>query len=185
MRVNAVGWQRTAPNPDTYVPNPHSVSDPLGLKPVDESDPTWGGRVKYKGLDRLGRAKGVEALLTPSMTGGTTNPRIDPAGWVSNGLFNRAHLLGAQLGGSNKDPRNFVTMHRYANSPVMRDLETQVRKAVDKGETIRYRVTPHYDGRDLLPKGVTIEAYGNKGFKFKPKGSVSGTNILSICNKKK
>jgi RHS repeat-associated protein len=174
-----------SPNPDAYVPNPHSTSDPLGLSPVDESDPTWGGRVVYKKLDRLGRARGVEALLSSDMMGGKTDPKVDPAGWVTGQHYNRAHLLGAQLGGSNKDPRNFVTMHQYANTPVMRDLEGQVRKAVDNGEIIRYRVTPVYSGRSLLPKGVTIEAYGNKGFKFHPKGSVGGTNVLSICNKKR
>ncbi|SEM02865.1 DNA/RNA non-specific endonuclease [Streptacidiphilus jiangxiensis] len=174
-----------SPNPDAYVPNPHSSSDPLGLSAVDESDPSWGGRVVYKKLDRLGRARGVEALLSSDMMGGKTDPKVDPAGWVTGQGYNRAHLLGAQLGGSNKDPRNFVTMHQYANTPVMRDLEGQVRKAVDNGEIIRYRVTPVYSGRSLLPKGVTIEAYGNKGFKFQPKGSVGGTNVISICNKKR
>jgi RHS repeat-associated protein len=174
-----------APNPDAYVPNPHSASDPLGLSAVDESDPTWGGRVVYKKLDRLGRARGVEALLSSDMMGGRTDPKVDPAGWATGQGYNRAHLLGAQLGGSNRDPRNFVTMHQYANTPVMRDLEGQVRKAVDNGEIIRYRVTPVYSGRSLLPKGVTIEAYGNKGFKFQPKGSVGGTNVISICNKKR
>ncbi|MEV8100391.1 DNA/RNA non-specific endonuclease [Kitasatospora sp. NPDC085879] len=64
-----------------------------------------------------------------------------------SGRRNRdVHLLGAQLGGSNKDPRNFVTMHQYANTPAMRDFETQVRKAVDAGEIIRYRATPAYSG---------------------------------------
>ncbi|MFF2630905.1 DUF6531 domain-containing protein [Kitasatospora griseola] len=175
-----------APNPDTYVTNPHSLSDPLGLAAVDESDVSWGGRVTYEPVHpTLGRAQGVFAILDSSMMGGKTNPQYDPAGWVSGRGYNRAHLLGAQLGGSNKDPRNFVTMHQYANTPIMRDLEGQIRAAVDNGEIIRYRVTPVYDGNDLLPKGVTLEAHGNKGFQFQPKGSSTGTNILSICNKKK
>ncbi|MFE2283748.1 DNA/RNA non-specific endonuclease [Streptomyces sp. NPDC059443] len=55
--------------------------------------------------------------------------------------YNRAHLLGAQLGGSNYNPANFVTMHSYANSPVMRHIEKQVRDAVESGETIQYSAT--------------------------------------------
>jgi hypothetical protein len=119
------------------------------------------------------------------MIGGATGPKYDPPGWVKGKGYNRAHLLAAVLGGSNKDPRNFVTMHQYANTPVMRDFELQIRDAVKSGEIVQYRVTPHYDGNSVIPKGVTLEAYGNKGFQFKPKGSVSGTNILSICNKPK
>ncbi|MFF2819661.1 DUF6531 domain-containing protein [Kitasatospora cineracea] len=174
-----------APNPDTYVANPHSTSDPLGLAAVDENDVTWGGRVTYEPLDHLNRAKGVFAILDSTMMGGKTDPKYDPVGWATGKGYNRAHLLGAQIGGSNKDPRNFVTMHQYANTPIMRDLEGQIRKAVDAGEIIHYRVTPHYDRNELIPRGVTIEAYGNKGFQFQPKGSSSGTNTLSICNKKK
>ncbi|MFG2823355.1 DNA/RNA non-specific endonuclease [Kitasatospora sp. NPDC048365] len=142
-----------APNPDTYITNPHSVSDPLGLAAVDENDVTWGGRVTYQPTDHLGRAKGVFAILDSSMMGGKTNPQYDPVGWVTGRGYNRAHLLGAQLGGSNKDPRNFVTMHQYANTPIMRDLEGQVRKAVDAGEIVHYRVTPHYDGQRPPPQG--------------------------------
>ncbi len=72
-------------------------------------------------------------------------------------------LLGAQLGGLNTDPRNFVTMHQYANTPVMRGVERQVRKAVEDGQTVHYRVTPVYRGADPLPLGVTIEAQGSGG----------------------
>ncbi|MFI7300299.1 DNA/RNA non-specific endonuclease [Streptomyces sp. NPDC050121] len=55
-----------------------------------------------------------------------------------------AHDL-AQLGGSNADPRNFVTMHQYANTPVMRAVEGQVRRAVERGgQTVRYRVPPQF-----------------------------------------
>ncbi|WP_328793120.1 DNA/RNA non-specific endonuclease [Streptomyces sp. NBC_00273] len=77
--------------------------------------------------------------------------------------YNRAHLLAAQLGGSNWDPANFVTMHAYANSPVMRKIENQVRAAVEAGETIQYSVTPRYNGTDKIPTGVYIEAYGSNG----------------------
>ncbi|MFD5124727.1 hypothetical protein [Streptomyces sp. NPDC058385] len=40
------------------------------------------------------------------------------------------------IGGSNKDPLKFVTMHSYANSPVMRQVELQVRNAVRDNDEI-------------------------------------------------
>ncbi|WP_374404129.1 DNA/RNA non-specific endonuclease [Streptomyces sp. 35G-GA-8] len=85
----------------------------------DENDVTWGDRVHYRERGPGGRAQGVTVTLTRSMMGGKTGPGVDPAGWQSNKGYNRAHLLGAQIGGSNKDPRNFVTMHAYANRPKM------------------------------------------------------------------
>ncbi|KIF74862.1 type IV secretion protein Rhs [Streptomyces sp. 150FB] len=174
-----------APNPVAYVGNPHTQFDPLGLAPCDEKDVTWGGRVHYRRLGPGGRAQGVTATLTRSMMGGTTNPSVDPAGWESDKGYNRAHLLGAQIGGSNKDPRNFVTMHAYANSPIMRRYEGQVRKAVDKGEVIEYSATPVYQGDSVIPEGVWLEAQGSDGFQFMPKGATTGTNRVYIPNEPK
>lgn len=52
-------------------------------------------------------------------------------------------------------------MHRFANSPVMRKIEDQIREAVDKhGDTIEYTVTPIYrtnDPTDVIPLPLTIE----------------------------
>jgi len=121
---------------------------------------------------------------------GKTRPRVRVPGWVSGKGYNRTHLLAAQLGGSNKDPRNFVTMYEHANSPVMRALENQIREAVDKkGEIIEYTVTPVYttnDPNDLIPLGLTIEARGNMGFQFTPHGSkFGGVNEITILHRPK
>ncbi|AWK12899.1 DNA/RNA non-specific endonuclease [Streptomyces spongiicola] len=91
-------------------------------------------------------------------------PSVDPAGWQSGQGYNRAHLLAAVLGGANNDKRNFVTMHAYANSPVMRGFELRVRDAVKAGENILYRATPIYSGSNPLPLGVTLSGRGNAGF---------------------
>ena len=121
--------------------------------------------VIYGDLDEYGRATGVEALLTRDSIGGKTDPKVDPAGWVGGGKgeYHRAHLLGAQLGGSNTDPRNFVTMHAYANTPVMRSIEYQIRRAVEGGQTVRYSATPIYNGSELWPRAITIRAQGDGG----------------------
>lgn len=77
-------------------------------------------------------------------------------------------------------------MHRFANSPVMRKIEEQIREAVDKhGDTIEYTVTPIYrtnDPTDVIPLGLTIEARSNKGFTFTPYEGDSPTNIITIMN---
>ncbi|KPC78362.1 DUF6531 domain-containing protein [Streptomyces sp. NRRL S-4] len=177
-----------APNPAAYVDNPHALTDPLGLKPCDENDVTWGGRVRYGAPGPHGRATSMHATISGDMLGGKTKAQVDPAGWQSGMGYNRAHLLAAMIGGSNKDSRNFVTMHSYANSPIMRQVELQVRNAVrDDGETIQYSVTPIYaDNNAKIPLGVTIEAHGDNGFQMHPHGSTEGgTNALTIWNRKR
>lgn len=177
-----------APNPMAYVDNPYTLSDPLGLAPCDEADVTWGRRVQYGAPGPGGRATSMSATIGGDMTGGKTRPRVNVAGWVTGRNYNRTHLLGAQIGGSNRDPRNFVTMHRNANSPVMVAVENQIREAVDKGETIQYTVTPIYrtdDPSDVIPVAMTLEAHGNRGFTFQPYESDStatGVNHVTVLN---
>ncbi|MFJ3492991.1 DNA/RNA non-specific endonuclease [Streptomyces sp. NPDC086091] len=124
----------------------------------------------YGELDEHGRATGISVTLTAQNIGGTTDPSVDPAGWVRGMDYNRSHLWGAQLGGSNTDPRNFVTMHRYANHPVMRRLENRVRRAVEReGQTVQYSVTPLYSPHvgmgpaNPYPRAVLIRANGTGG----------------------
>ncbi|MEU9607997.1 RHS repeat-associated core domain-containing protein [Streptomyces sp. NPDC048057] len=173
-------------NPTAYVDNPLTLSDPLGLAPCDEADVSWGGRVIYGTPGPGGRATTMHATIGLDMTGGRTNPSAKVPGYQKYKKLNKTHLLGAQIGGSNKDARNFVTMHRYANSPVMRKIEDQIRKAVDDDkETIQYTVKPVYrtdDPTDVVPVALTIEVYGNKGFQFEPYEGGSRTNEITILN---
>ncbi|MFJ5828003.1 putative T7SS-secreted protein [Streptomyces sp. NPDC093089] len=181
-----------APNSVAYVHNPLLWADPLGLLPCrtnEPDDPTWGGRVIYGELDEFDRPTGMHATLGEDMMGkNPTDPHGDPPGWQKDKGYNRAHLLGAQLGGSNYNPANFVTMHAYANSPVMRHIENQVRAAVESGETIQYSVTPRYNGSDKIPIGVDIEAYGSNGFTFtqhRSTGITDSGNTAYIPNQKR
>ncbi|MGW7659411.1 DNA/RNA non-specific endonuclease [Streptomyces sp. NPDC054756] len=122
----------------------------------------------------------MHATLRQDMMGANpTDPHGDPPGWEKDKGYNRAHLLGAQLGGSN---------YAYANSPVMRHIENQVRAAVGKGEIIQYSVTPVYDGTNKIPLGVRIDAHGNNGFQFtehRSTGNTDPTNSAFIPNKKR
>lgn len=72
-------------------------------------------------------------------------------------------VLSSKLGGT--DPRNLTTLYQNpVNSPVMRDIENSVRSAVTAGEIVDYSVTPIYEGSELIARGITIKAQGNRGF---------------------
>lgn len=129
------------------------------------------GSVVYGELDSLGRPTGIEATITQDMigTGTKANASIIPPGFEGGGPGSpghaRGHLLGKQLGGSGNDPRNLVTLYQNpVNSPVMRDFETSIRKAVEIGEVTQYTTIPIYNGYDLIPRGVTMQATGSNGF---------------------
>ncbi|MFJ5678451.1 DUF6531 domain-containing protein [Streptomyces sp. NPDC093097] len=174
-----------APNPVAYVDNPQAFSDPLGLAPCNESDISWNGKVSYKALDRQKRPRGVSAKLDQSMTGGKTKPRppSEPPGWQSGKNLNRGHLLGAQIGGSNKSVLNFVTLHRNANAPVHVHYENAIRKAVDAGEKIEYKVTPIYKGNNPVPSNMKLDVRGNNGFQFTHHKTGAFVNSVIFPNK--
>lgn len=122
------------------------------------------GWITYHELDSLGRATGADALLKPDMvnTGTSANQSIRPPGFISGKEpydHSRGHLIGRQLGGTGDDSRNLTTLYQTpVNSPYMTKYENQIRKAMDDGETIRYRVTPIYEGSDLLCASIEMEA---------------------------
>ena len=93
---------------------------------------------------------------------------IKPSGWaggkydfIDNGgfLFNRCHLIGWQLTGINAEERNLITGTRYFNVEGMLPNETIVLDYVkNSGNHVIYRVTPYFDGDNLMADGVLIEA---------------------------
>lgn len=148
------------------------------VKQPDDND----GYVTYGELDSLGRPTGIEAVITKNMIGKGTkaNSSIKPPGFGGGGAGSpghaRGHLLAKQLGGSGNEKKNLVTLYQNdTNSPLMRDFETAVRKAVDNGETVHYKVTPVYEGDNPIPVAVTLEAVGSNGFSLH----------VSIPNKKR
>src|SRR5262245_20344847 len=140
------------------------------------------GEVDYGRLDRLGRPTGIRAMLKAPLPQGTpADGDIHPPGWpagtTDHGMA-RGHLLGKQLGGDGNDPRNLVTLAQNpANSPAMRDFESAVRRAVEAGETVDYKVTPIYIGDSTVAVGVTMSAHGD--------GNPPFSLEVSIINQKK
>jgi hypothetical protein len=118
----------------------------------------------YK-VDDLGRPAGIRAKLTKKDIGGTTDPKVDPLGYVE-GVHQRGHLRGANLGGPNDHAANFVAQHPRSNSPWQRAVEREVKRVVNGGENVDYRVTPKYEGNAEVPDKIHFQADGDNGYKL-------------------
>lgn len=159
----------------TYVPNPFTLWDPLGLAGCT-ADPTWGGRVVFV-RDAHGRPSEMHATITRDMLGEGThaNSQLRPPGFI-HGDYNQArgHLLARMLGGSGDILDNLFTITQNpTNSPLMRDLEFEIYDAVNgnaaqgiAGQTVQYSVYLEYtdDLADSVPSRVYMQADGKDNF---------------------
>lgn len=93
---------------------------------------------------------------------------IKPSGWIQakyNGisggyLWNRCHLIGWQLSAENANRKNLITGTRYMNIEGMLTFENMVADYIkETNHHVAYRVTPIYEGNNLVCSGVQIEAY--------------------------
>lgn len=127
----------------------------------------------YADLDRLGRCGVAEAILGKETMPADDEERgtisgVYPSGWeqenydcVDGGyLYNRCHLIGWQLSCENANEKNLITGTRYMNTEGMLPFENMVADYIrETGNHIAYRVTPVYDGNNLVASGVQVEAY--------------------------
>ena len=136
----------------------------------------------YNALDSLGRARQAfasVAIETMPVDKRESIGSVKPTGWhtvkydIIEGkyLYNRCHLIGYQLTAENANKKNLITCTRYMNTVGMLKFENQVAEYVKRTENhVLYRVTPLYDGDNLLADGVQMEAYSiednGKGVKF-------------------
>ena len=128
----------------------------------------------YSNLDSLGRCGVAYAMLDRSMM--PTEERgeigqIKPSGWVQEKyegivqseppyLYNRSHLIAYALTGQNANELNLITGTRYMNATTMLPWEEQVMRYLDDSDNhVLYRVTPYFKGKELLARGVEMEAY--------------------------
>lgn len=143
------------------------VSVELDVSQMDLSGVT--GEV-YSPLDLLGRCGPAEALVAPETMPAAEREGIGmvrPSGWQlakydfidGRYLYNRCHLIGYQLTGQNANERNLITGTRHFNVEGMLPYENRVANYVrDTGHHVRYRVTPVFEGENLLVSGVRMEA---------------------------
>lgn len=125
----------------------------------------------YSDLDDLGRCGVTEACigqdLMPTEKRGDISS-VKPTGWVQNqydfvdgkSLYNRCHLIGFQLAGENANECNLITGTRYLNVDGMLPFENLVADYVKETDNhVLYRVTPAFQGTELVARGVQMEAY--------------------------
>ena len=124
----------------------------------------------YSDLDDLGRCSYAMACVNRDLM--PTEEResighIKPTGWnqaqydvvEGRNLYNRCHLIGFQLTGENDNEKNLITGTRYMNMEGMLPFENMVADYIkETGNHVLYRVTPVYDGDNLLATGVRLEA---------------------------
>ena len=135
-----------------------------------ESDFTTTSFETYSELDNLGRCgvafANVGTDIMPTEERGSIS-QVKPSGWQSvkydivdgKYLYNRCHLIGFQLTGDNANAKNLITGTRYLNVTGMLPFENMVADYVkETNNHVLYRVTPIFEGDNLLAKGVTIEA---------------------------
>lgn len=133
-------------------------------------DFTSEGFEEYSPLDDLGRCGvayanvGLETMPTEER-GSISN--VKPTGWQSvqydfvdgKSLYNRCHLIGFQLTGENANRQNLITGTRYMNVDGMLPFENLVADYVKETENhVLYRVTPIFEGDNLVASGVQMEA---------------------------
>lgn len=152
----------------------------------DEDDYTTKSFERYSNLDaRLGRCGVAYANICKEIMPSKNEKRESlsyyPTGWVQKKykgivdgdyLYNRCHLIGWQLAGENNNKQNLITGTRYMNVEGMLPFENKVDDYLEEHSKnhVLYRVTPVFEGNNLLASGVQMEAYSvednGKGIQF-------------------
>lgn len=137
----------------------------------EKSDLTTKSFEQYAPLDSLGRCgvayANIGRDIMPTEERGSIG-MVKPSGWHSiryenvegKYLYNRCHLIGFQLSAENANTSNLITGTRYLNIQGMLPFENMVADYV-KGTNnhVLYRVTPIFEGNNLLASGVLMEGY--------------------------
>ena len=158
---------------------------------VNDSRPFFGDAEKkrtdgfetYSELDALGRCGVAYANLSrelmPEEERGEIG-QIRPSGWHTvkysdliedRYLYNRCHLIAYSLAGENANEKNLITGTRYLNKEGMLPFELRVVDYIrSTGNHVLYRVTPVFEGENLVASGVLMEAWSvedaGKGISF-------------------
>ena len=139
---------------------PYFTDEDLTLEPFE----------RFSDLDHLGRCGVAYANVCRELM--PTEPRgeigqVKPSGWHTvkydwvdgKYLYNRCHLLGFQLTGENANKKNLITGTRYMNVDGMLPFENMIDDYVEEtGNHVLYRVTPIFEGENLVANGVLMEA---------------------------
>lgn len=152
-------------NDEPYVTINNNMPD------FNEGDYTTTSYEEYGELDNLGRCTvciaNIGVDIMPTEERGSIG-KVKPTGWQSTKydnidgkyLYNRCHLIGYQLTAENANEKNLITGTRYLNVDGMLPFENLVADYVRITENhVLYRVTPIFEGDELVARGVQMEAY--------------------------
>lgn len=140
-----------------------------------ESDYTIEAFERYSEWDTLGRSGVayanvcIDIMPEEGEERGEIGMVRDLSGWkqkryddiiADKYLYNRCHLIGWQLAGENANKKNLITGTRYLNTEGMLPFENMVAEYIrdNPNNHVLYRVTPIYEGDNLLASGVQMEA---------------------------
>lgn len=136
-----------------------------------ESEYTTQSFENYSELDELGRCGVAYANISKKTIPPEGDERgsisnVKPTGWKQEKydneyLYNRCHLIGYQLSDEDANELNLITGTRYFNVNGMLPFENKVAEYIAENENnhVLYRVTPIFQGDNLLATGVEMEAY--------------------------
>ncbi len=157
-----------------YKENPYVVIN-NNIPSFNENDYTTNSFETYSELDNLERCGVAYANICKEIMPAKGEERdaignVKPSGWQTikyndlidgNYLYNRCHLIGYQLAGENANEKNLITGTRYMNVNGMLPFENLVADYIEKNPNnhVLYRVTPIFEGDNLVANGVQMEAY--------------------------
>jgi len=135
-----------------------------------DADLTTASFESYSELDSLDRCGVAYACVStdtmPTEERGSIG-QIKPSGWHTvkydcvdgKYLYNRCHLIGYQLSAENGNEKNLITGTRYLNVEGMLPFENMVADYIkETNNHVLYRVTPVFEGNNLVASGVLMEA---------------------------
>ncbi len=127
---------------------------------------------QFSPLDKYGRTgSGFACIGTETIPSESRSAigNIKPAGWhtvryddliADKYLYNRCHVIAYMLCGDNATPENLFTGTRYLNATLMVQLENAIFQYIQgTNNHVLYRVSPVYNGTDLVATGVQMEGY--------------------------
>ena len=133
--------------------------------------------IKYSKLDKYGRPGVAKGCLGKKTLNDEDRPPISsikPVGWHTKKyptiisdryIYNRCHLLMQAAAAGIKTNqcnsyKNLITGTRYLNVDGMLPYEIEVHNYIkNTGNHVMYRVTPIYKDKELVARGVQMEAY--------------------------
>ena len=131
----------------------------------------------YGALDVLGRCTGaIDNLGFDTMPEKGEKRKdisdIHPTAWKqarydcidSKAVMTRTHLVGWMLSAENANKNNLITGTRYMNADAMTIFELKTVRYIERGtdREVLYRVTPVFEGNNLMASGVVMEGYSLK-----------------------